>query len=253
MVRYSTMSDTVPALSIEHVSKSYGSSTALDDINMTVEQGAFFGFLGPNGAGKSTTIHLITGIARLTKGRIRVFGTDVNTSYREARTKVGLSPQEFNVDIFEKVDNILDFVAGYYGLHKALRKERVDELLERFNLEKHRRKEFRMLSGGLKRRVLLARAMVHKPKLLILDEPTAGVDVELRRELWKYLRELNEDGTTILLTSHYLEEVELLCDRIAMINQGKIVVVDDKEAFTQNGGKLEDKYLELTAQNTSTS
>lgn len=234
------------ALLIEHVSKTYDGAKALDDISFTVPEGAFFGFLGPNGAGKSTTIHLITGIARLTEGTIRVFGTDVVADYRAARKQVGLSPQEFNVDIFERVDRLLDFVAGYYGVSKKKRHERVEALLERFDLAAHRHKEFRTLSGGLKRRVMLARALVHEPKLLILDEPTAGVDVELRHELWRYLRELNKAGTTILLTSHYLEEVELLCGTIAIINHGKIVEVGDKAQFTIGGRRLEDRYLELT-------
>jgi len=237
---------TTPALSIEHVSKSYGDTVALDDITLSVPEGAFFGFLGPNGAGKSTAIHLTTGIARLTEGAIKVFGTDVVKEYREARTMIGLSPQEFNVDIFERVDRLLDFVAGYYGVSKKERRARIERLLDRFDLTKHSKKEFRELSGGLKRRVMLARAMVHKPKLLILDEPTAGVDVELRHELWNYLRELNQAGTTILLTSHYLEEVELLCDRIAIIYGGKIVEVGDKAQFVNGGKKLEERYLELT-------
>jgi len=234
------------ALSVEHVSKSYGSTVALSDISFMVRRGEFFGFLGPNGAGKSTTIHLITGIARMQEGTIRVFGVDVDKEYRTARKHVGLSPQEFNVDIFEKVERILDFVAGYYGLPKALRSERVELLLHKFDLIEHRKKEFRALSGGLKRRVMLARAMVHDPELLILDEPTAGVDVELRRELWKYLQELNAAGKTIVLTSHYLEEVELLCNRIAIVNHGRIVEIGDKADFIRGGRKLEERYLELT-------
>ncbi|MBP9760552.1 MAG: ABC transporter ATP-binding protein [Candidatus Pacebacteria bacterium] len=240
------MSDTPLALDISHVSKSYGTAKALDDISLTVKPGEFFGFLGPNGAGKSTTIHLTTGIARMQTGTIKIFGHDVVDDYREARRHVGLSPQEFNVDIFEKVHNLLDFVAGYYGVPKAVRTERIDALLERFDLVAHADKEFRTLSGGLKRRVLLARAMVHDPELLILDEPTAGVDVELRHELWQYLRELNEAGKTIVLTSHYLEEVELLCNRIAIINGGRIIEVGDKSAFVSNDRTLEQRYLELT-------
>lgn len=236
------------ALSVEHVSKTYGTTKALSDISFTVRRGEFFGFLGPNGAGKSTTIHLITGIARMQVGTIRVFGVDVDKEYRMARKHVGLSPQEFNVDIFEKVERILDFVAGYYGLPKALRRERVELLLHKFDLIEHRKKEFRALSGGLKRRVMLARAMVHDPELLILDEPTAGVDVELRRELWKYLQELNASGKTIVLTSHYLEEVELLCNRIAIVNHGRIVEIGDKADFIRGGRKLEERYLELTQQ-----
>jgi len=234
------------ALSIEHVSKSYNGDKALDDISLTVRRGEFFGFLGPNGAGKSTTIHLTTGIARMQQGTIKVFGIDVDREYREARRHVGLSPQEINVDIFERTDRLLDFVAGYYGLPKAARKKRVEMLLRQFDLLPHAKKEFRMLSGGLKRRVMLARAMVHDPELLILDEPTAGVDVELRHELWSYLRTLNKEGKTIVLTSHYLEEVELLCNRIAIINHGKIVEVGEKSAFVSDGRKLEDRYLEIT-------
>lgn len=235
-----------PALNIEHVSKVYGKNLVLNDISLTIQRGDFFGFLGPNGAGKSTTIHLTTGIARMQEGTIRVFGADVDKDYKEARRHVGLSPQEFNCDIFEHVDDQLDFIAGYYGLRKEERRERVAELLARFDLTAHAKKEFRMLSGGLKRRVMLARAMVHDPELLILDEPTAGVDIELRHELWKYLRELNTAGKTILLTSHYLEEVEMLCDKIAIIHEGKIVEVGDKAAFIRGGRKLEERYLEIT-------
>jgi ABC-2 type transport system ATP-binding protein len=240
------MTDTPLALDVSHVSKSYGATKVLDDLSFSVRPGEFFGFLGPNGAGKSTTIHLTTGIARMQDGAIRVFGHDVVKDYREARRHVGLSPQEFNVDIFETVRNLLDFVAGYYGVRKARRRERIGMLLERFDLTTHADKEFRALSGGLKRRVLLARALVHDPELLILDEPTAGVDVELRHELWKYLRELNEAGKTIVLTSHYLEEVELLCNRIAIVNGGRIVEVGDKSAFVSGGRTLEQRYLELT-------
>lgn len=239
----------IPALAVSHVSKSYGASKALNDVSFTVARGEFFGFLGPNGAGKSTTIHLIAGIARMELGTIQVFGKDVVGEYREARRNIGLSPQEFNIDIFETVENILDFVAGYYGLRKVQRRERIEELLERFDLADRRKKEFRQLSGGLKRRVMLARAMVHNPDLLILDEPTAGVDVELRHELWRYLRELNDAGKTIVLTSHYLEEVELLCSRIAILNNGVIVEEGTKEAFLQGGRKLEERYLELTKTN----
>jgi len=235
-----------PALSLRNVFKSYGDTNALNNLSLTVLPGQFYGFLGPNGAGKSTTIHLITGIARMQSGSIEVFGTDIEKGYRAARSHVGLSPQEFNVDIFEKTYALLDFVAGYYGLTRTRRKERIDALLEQFDLKQHAHKEFRELSGGLKRRVMLARAMVHDPELLILDEPTAGVDVELRRELWDYLRKLNEAGKTILLTSHYLEEVELLCDHIALINHGTVMTAGSKQDFMKEGMSLEDRYLELT-------
>jgi ABC-2 type transport system ATP-binding protein len=236
----------LPALEIIHLAKHYGHSVAIDDLSLAVQSGEFFGFLGPNGAGKSSTIHCITGIAKITSGTIRVFGHDVDTDYRNARAQIGLAPQEANIDIFAETWKVLDYVAGYYGMPARDRKTRIDELLERFELTSHRNKEFRALSGGLKRRVMLARAMVHNPPLLILDEPTAGVDVELRHELWKYLRELNKEGKTIILTSHYLEEVELLCERVAIIDKGKIVADDKIEVFTKDGKKLEETYLKLT-------
>lgn len=234
------------ALDIKHLTKIYDKKVAVDNISLSVKEGEFFGFLGPNGAGKTTTIKCITGIATFEEGEIKLFDTDVVKEYREARTKIGLSPQEFNMDFFGKVWKILDFVAGYYGIPKQKRKERVEELLRQFELVDHKDKEFRALSGGLKRRVALARAMVHDPDILILDEPTAGVDVELRRELWRHLRRLNEAGKTIFLTSHYLEEVEMLCDRIAIINNGKIVSDKSKQEYIQGGKKLEDMYLEIT-------
>ncbi|HET8574557.1 MAG TPA: ABC transporter ATP-binding protein [Candidatus Paceibacterota bacterium] len=234
------------ALEVKNFTKRYGKNLAVDDISFTVEPGEFFGLLGPNGAGKSTTIHAITGIARTSGGMIKVFGTDVESDYRDARRKVGLSPQEFNIDIFEKVRDTLTFVAGFYGMHGVERKKRVEEVIKRFGLEKHADKRFKELSGGLKRRVMLARALVHKPQLLILDEPTAGVDVELRHELWKHLQELNKEGMTIILTSHYLEEVELLCSRIAIINHGKIVKIGSKKDLLKDGKHLEELYLSIT-------
>ncbi len=236
----------VPALEIRNLTKRYKKATAVDKLSLTVGQGEFFGFLGPNGAGKSSTIHCITGIAKITSGSIRVFGHDVEDEYRAARAQIGLSPQEPNIDIFASTYRVLDYVAGYYGMPGHERAARIDELLERFELAKHRDKEFRALSGGLKRRVMLARAMVHNPKLLILDEPTAGVDVELRHELWKYLQELNKEGKTIILTSHYLEEVELLCERVAIINHGKVVADQSMAAYMKGGKKLEETYLKLT-------
>ncbi len=236
----------VTALDIKNLAKNYNGVVAVDNISFSVREGEFFGFLGPNGAGKTTTIHCITGIARYQKGTIQLFGIDVVKKYREARKKVGLSPQEFNVDLFTPVWKILDYVGGYYGMKKPLREKRIHELLVKFDLEAHKDKQFRELSGGLKRRLMLARAMIHKPKFLILDEPTAGVDVELRHEIWRYLRKLNESGTTIFLTSHYLEEVELLCRRIAIINNGKIAAIGDKSEFTKGGKKLEERYLSIT-------
>lgn len=234
------------ALDIAKFTKRYGSTLAVNDISLTIEPGEFFGFLGPNGAGKTTTIHAITGINTFEEGTIRVFGIDARTQYKEARKHIGLSPQEFNVDIFMPVEKILWYVGGYYGMSRQLRRERMAELLRILDLEAHKKKEFRQLSGGMKRRVMLARAMMHDPKLLILDEPTAGVDVELRNELHAYLKKINQEGKTILLTSHYLEEVEKLCTRIAIIFNGKIVAIGDKSEFVKEGSTLEARYLELT-------
>lgn len=238
------MNDT--ALEIKALYKNYGKTVAVDGVSFTINKGDFFGFLGPNGAGKTTTIHCATGIATYDKGEITLFGLDVTKQYRNARMKVGLSPQEFNVDLFAPVKKLLDYVGGYYGMPKRDRKIRIQELLRMFKLEPHAEKPFRELSGGLKRRVMLARAMVHNPELLILDEPTAGVDVELRHGLWRHLQELNKAGKTILLTSHYLEEVEMLCERIAIINRGKIVSIGEKSDFLKGGKSLEDRYLEIT-------
>lgn len=236
------------AVLIQNFSKRYRSAKApaVDDVNLTIKKGEFFGLLGPNGAGKSTTIHCLTGIALPTEGSMSVFGVDVVNDYREARRLVGLSPQEFNVDFFTPVRPLLRYVAGYYGIPPKAARTRVDELLEQFGLTEHCEKPFRELSGGLKRRVMLARAMVHDPELIILDEPTSGVDVELRHELWDYMEKLNARGKTIILTSHYLEEVERLAKRIAIMNHGKIVAEGDRAEFTKDGGRLEQAYLRIT-------
>ena len=236
-----------PALSVSHLRKVYKSGTVgVADLSLEIAPGDFFGFLGPNGAGKSTTIHCVTGIADPTSGRIEIFGVDAVKQYREARRLVGLSPQEFNVDTFATARDIVDWMGGYFGMTTAERRTRVDMLLEKFDLVQHARKKFRELSGGLKRRVMLARAMVNDPPLLILDEPTAGVDVELRRDLWRYLQELNAEGKTILLTSHYLEEVERLCRNIAIVANGCIVRRGPKEEFVREPGGLEAAYLRAT-------
>ncbi len=244
------MQDTTPMLEIKNLVKVYGAGAkakkAVDGINLSIPRGSFFGLLGPNGAGKSTTIHCITGIAQPTSGQILVDGVDVVTDYKRARTKVGLSPQEFNVDIFSTPVQLMDFMGGYYGIKKEERDARVDELIKRFDLEAHRDVKFQKLSGGLKRRAMLGRALVHTPDLLILDEPTAGVDVEQRRDLWAYLKELNESGKTIILTSHYLEEIQYLCNDIAIINHGRIVAEGTKEEFMKDGKSIEERYLEIT-------
>jgi ABC-2 type transport system ATP-binding protein len=236
-----------PALSISHLRKVYrGGTVAVEDISLEIAEGQFFGFLGPNGAGKSTTIHCTTGIAEPTSGKIEIFGIDAVKNYREARRLVGLCPQEFNVDPFATPIQIVDWMGGYFGMNAAARKKQVDALIERFELGPHAKKQFRQLSGGLKRRVVLARALVNDPKLLILDEPTAGVDVELRRVLWQYLAEINRDGKTILLTSHYLEEVEKLCREIAIVNKGRVVRQGSKDEIAGTPGGLEEAYLAAT-------
>jgi len=233
-----------PAIAISHLRKVYRRGTAaVEDVSFAVNEGDFFGFLGPNGAGKTTTIHCITGISMPTSGKIEVFGIDAVKNYREARRLIGLSPQEFNVDGFSTPRQIVDWMGGYFGMSAAARKSRSDMLLEKFNLTEHANKEFRELSGGLKRRVVLVRALIHDPKLIILDEPTAGVDVELRLELWRYLEQLNREGKTIFLTSHYLEEIERLCRTIAIVSKGRIVREGGKEDFVQGAGGLEEAYL----------
>ncbi len=250
------MSDSSPILEIKNLCKVYGrgpsATVAVDNISLTIQRGAFFGLLGPNGAGKSTTIHCITGIAQPTSGQILIDGTDVVSEYKTARSKVGLSPQEFNVDIFATPEQLMDYMGGYYGIRKEERMSRINELVERFDLAAHRHMKFQKLSGGLKRRALLGRALVHTPDLLILDEPTAGVDVEQRHDLWQYLKEMNERGKTIILTSHYLEEIQYLCEEIAIINHGRIVAHGSREEFTANGQSVEAAYLSITREDNKT-
>lgn len=244
------MTDTTqPMLEIKNLVKVYGvgatAKRAVDTISLSIPRGAFFGLLGPNGAGKSTTIHCITGIAQPTSGTILIDGIDVVAQYKQARTKVGLSPQEFNVDIFSTPVQLMDYMGGYYGIPGEVRATRIEALIGQFDLQEHRNVKFQKLSGGLKRRAMLGRALVHTPDLLILDEPTAGVDVEQRRALWAYLKKLNEDGKTIILTSHYLEEIEALCNDIAVINHGQIIWNGSKADFMAGGKSVEEKYLEL--------
>ncbi len=215
-----------PALRVERLSKRYGNFTAVDGISLEVARGDFFGFLGPNGAGKTTSINAIVGLATITSGTIDIFGYDSVRAWREARRLVGLAPQEYNFDRYLSIRDVLIYQAGYYGLHGAAIRRRADDLLERFGLQSKSNETFIRLSGGMKRRLSLARALIHEPQLLILDEPTAGVDVELRIELWQLLRELNAAGTTIILTTHYLEEAESLCKNIAIIEGGRLVAME---------------------------
>ena len=247
------MSDTTPMLEITDLVKTYGTHEAVKGINLTIQKGAFFGLLGPNGAGKSTTIHCITGIAQPTSGTITIDGVDVVRNYKQARSMVGLSPQEFNVDIFATPVQLMDYMGGYYGIPAEERRQRITELIQRFDLENHKDTTFQKLSGGLKRRAMLGRALVHTPELLILDEPTAGVDVEQRRDLWAYLKEMNERGKTIILTSHYLEEIQYLCNEIAIINHGRIVAKGSKADFMKDGKSVEETYLDITREDNQNS
>ncbi len=226
--------------------KRYGSFTAVDGISLSVKSGEFFGFLGPNGAGKTTTINAIVGLARTSAGSIRIFGHDNERQWREARRLIGLSPQEFNFDRYLSLRDVLIYAAGYYGLRGKPVAERADMLLDRFGLTSHAHLEYTKISGGQKRRLSLARALIHEPKLLILDEPTAGVDVELRLALWEWLQKLNAEGLTIFLTTHYLEEAEELCRRIAIVRAGRIVAEKPTEELVALGASLQDVFLELT-------
>jgi ABC-2 type transport system ATP-binding protein len=237
-----------PALKITNLVKKYGETTAVDDVSLTVAAGEFFAFLGPNGAGKTTTIGCVTGLTSITGGTIEVFGQDVVKDYRAARRLVGLAPQDYNFDIFRTPREILLYNAGYFGIAPKKARARADELLERFALTEHQTKPVNKLSGGMKRRLTLARALMHEPKLLILDEPTAGVDLELRLSLWKELQDIKTKGTTIILTTHYIEEAEKLCERVAIINLGKLVVVENTAELRRQHSdqKLEDIFLKLT-------
>jgi ABC-2 type transport system ATP-binding protein len=238
----------VKALEITDLVKRYPTGTeALRGVSLEIEAGEFFGLLGPNGAGKSTLIHCTTGLAQPTGGTVRIFGHDAIEHYGEARMAVGLAPQELNLDWFLTVGETLDYHGGYFGIPKRERRVRAAELLETFSLSAKKDDRTRTLSGGMKRRLVLARALMHRPRLLILDEPTAGVDVELRLELWHYVQRINAEGTTILLTTHYLEEAEQLCDRIAFINEGEIVAQGTSHELSSEYGvaSLEDAYLEL--------
>ena len=213
----------MPAIKITNLKKSYGGIDALKGINMTINKGQFFGLLGPNGAGKTTTINILTGLVRKDMGETMIFNRDTVSDYRFTRKQVGISSQEFTQDWFFPLDKLLLFQAGYYGINKKDATPRVESLLDRLGLKNKRNARIRELSGGMKRRFEIAKALVHDPQILILDEPTAGVDVELRHELWKYFGDLHNEGKTILLTTHYIEEAELLCDKVAIIDSGKVI------------------------------
>jgi len=212
------------AIEIKQVHKRFGSLRALDGISLEIPQGEFFGLLGPNGAGKTTLISILAGLARADSGELRVMGYDVVTQYRDARRRIGVVPQELVFDPFFTVRETLRIQSGYFGLRDN--DAWIDEIIARLDLTDKAGANMRQLSGGMKRRVLVAQALVHRPPVIILDEPTAGVDVELRQGLWHFVRELNQAGHTVVLTTHYLEEAEALCSRIAMLKQGVIVELD---------------------------
>lgn len=212
------------ALEITDLEKTYkGGFQALKGINLSVKQGDFFALLGPNGAGKSTTIGIITSLVNKTSGQVKVFGHSIDNELEKAKCFIGLVPQEFNFNQFESLTKILVNQAGYYGVDRTTAHQRAEKYLKQLELWDKRDGAARMLSGGMKRRLMIARALMHEPTVLILDEPTAGVDIELRRSMWDFLRELNLQGITIILTTHYLEEAEMLCRNIAIIDQGKII------------------------------
>lgn len=214
----------VPALVVRDLTKTYNNGfQALKGINLSVQQGDFFALLGPNGAGKSTTLGILSGLVQKTTGEAEVMGFDVNQQAFAARLHLGVVPQEFNFNQFEKVHDVVLTQAGYFGLKTSQVKDKAEELLRELDLWEHRDKQARMLSGGMKRRLMIARALIHSPKVLILDEPTAGVDIEIRRSMWEFMQKLNQQGTTIILTTHYLEEAEQLCRNIAIIDHGEII------------------------------
>ena len=212
------------ALSIKGLKKTYaGGFQALKGIDLEVKKGDFFALLGPNGAGKTTMINIIMNLVNKTNGKVKVLGYDIDTNSEEAKRQIGFTPQEFNFDIFEKVIDIVIRQAGYYGIHKNIARKNAEKYLKKLGLWEKRNETARTLSGGMKRRLMIARALVHEPKILILDEPTAGIDIEMRKSMWEFIKGINKQGVTIILTTHYLEEAESLCRNIAIINHGEII------------------------------
>ena len=233
----------IPAVSIIDVVKHFGSLQALAGVSLAIEQGEFFGLLGPNGAGKTTLISSLAGLIRPDSGKISVLGHDVIGDFREARRRLGVVPQELVFDPFFNVRETLRIQSGYFGIRKN--DDWIDEILENLDLTSKANVNMRRLSGGMKRRVLVAQALVHKPPVIVLDEPTAGVDVELRQGLWQFIRRLNGEGHTIILTTHYLEEAEALCNRIALMKQGRVIALDTTANLmaTHPGGSLEAVFV----------
>jgi len=232
-----------PAVSVVDVVKSFGSLRALDSLSLDIHQGEFFGLLGPNGAGKTTLISCLAGLARLDSGNIRVLGHDVVRDFRQARRLLGVVPQELVFDPFFSVRETLRIQSGYFGIRRN--DDWIDEILHHLDLTSKADANMRRLSGGMKRRVLVAQALVHKPPVIVLDEPTAGVDVELRQGLWQFVRRLNSEGHTIILTTHYLEEAEALCNRIALMKQGQLLALDSTANLLAEypGASLEEVFM----------
>lgn len=248
----------VPAIEVKDLRKVYKKSSrkateteALKGVSLTIPSGEFFALLGPNGAGKTTLIGIISGLVEKTAGEARINGISIDEDPDTAKTYIGIVPQEMNFSIFEKVEDIILSQAGYYGIPRKEAMPYAHELLKQLGLWEKRHEKSQNLSGGMKRRLMIARALVHKPKILLLDEPTAGVDVELRRGMWEFLRKLNEEGTTILLTTHYLEEAEQLSRHVAIINNGAVVADESTKGLMEKnqGKKLEDIFLELIGTN----
>ncbi|MDP2090160.1 MAG: ABC transporter ATP-binding protein [Candidatus Gracilibacteria bacterium] len=230
------------AIKIEKLVKNYGNNQVLKEVDLEIEQGDFFALLGHNGAGKTTMISIMTNLVNKNSGKIEINGVDIDSDFALARSYIGVVPQEFNFDIFSKVRDICMTQAGYYGIAKDVASKRVDYYLAKLGLTEKANAKARELSGGMKRRLMIARALIHEPKILILDEPTAGVDVELRQSMWEFIKELNASGTTILLTTHYLEEVEALCKNVAIINKGQII---ENTSVKQLLTKLDEEIIVL--------
>ncbi len=239
------MRDSTNAISIANLTKYYGRTQALDNISFDVKRGDFLAFLGPNGAGKTTTINVITGLSNYQSGTVRVFGYDVTKDYRNARRLIGVCTQDFNFDPFLTIFQLLIYQAGYFGIHSEEAKHRAMELLKRFQLWEKADARYRALSGGMKKRLLLCRALIHDPEILILDEPTAGCDLELKFLIWDHLSRLNKEGKTIFLTTHYMEEAEKLTRTIGIINHGQMMCLGPKEEVLRNKS-LEDVFMEIT-------
>src|SRR3989338_11165462 len=239
------MRDSNRAIHIQNLTKHYGEIQALNDVSFEVKRGDFFAFLGPNGAGKTTTINALTGLSNFQTGQVKVFGYNVMTEYVQSRRLVGLCAQEFNFDPFLTIHELLVYQAGYFGILPKEASKRADDLLARFQLTDKHNVKHRSLSGGMKKKLLLCRALIHEPEILILDEPTAGCDLELKYLIWDYLLQLNKEGKTIFLTTHYMEEAEKLCKTIGIINHGRIVRIGEKKEVLRDKS-LEDVFLEVT-------